>query len=96
MTYSLPVTGVKTIISNPATLESTSLVVAYGLDIFLTRRSPSNTFDVLSDSFNKPFLIITMTTIVIAVIYTNRKIKSNEFKKVWKVKAEKKEEKKEK
>jgi len=94
MTYSLPVTGVKTIISNPATLESTSLVAAYGLDIFLTRRSPSNTFDVLSDSFNKPFLIITMATVFIAVIYTNRKIKNNEFRKVWKIKEKKEEDKK--
>ena len=90
----IQVTGVKSIISNPATLESTSLVAAYGLDIFLTRRSPSNTFDVLSDSFNKPFLIITMTTVFIAVIYTNRKIKNNEFRKVWKVKEKKEEDKK--
>jgi len=35
-----------------------------------------------------------MSTVFIAVIYTNRKIKSNEFKKVWKVKEKKEEEKK--
>lgn len=96
MTYSLSVTGIKTIISNPANLESTSLVAAYGLDVYLTRRSPSNNFDVLSDSFNKPFLVITMATIFIAVIYTSRKIKESNFKKAWKIKAEKKEDKEEK
>jgi len=94
MTHTLSVSGIKTIISNPATLESTSLVVAYGLDVFLTRRSPSETFDVLSDSFNKPFLIITMATVGFAVIYTGRKIKDNEFKRVWKIKSEKKEDEK--
>ncbi|ORX75433.1 DUF1620-domain-containing protein [Anaeromyces robustus] len=85
MNYNIPVVGVKNIVSNPATLESTSLVAAYGLDIFLTRRTPSNDFDVLSEAFNKPILVITMVSIVIAVIYTHIKIKSNNFKKVWKI-----------
>jgi len=85
MNYNIPVVGVKNIVSNPATLESTSLVAAYGLDIFLTRRTPSNDFDVLSEAFNKPILIVTMVSIVIAVIYTHIKIKSNNFKKVWKI-----------
>ncbi len=75
-------------------MESTSLIAAYGLDVFITRRSPSNNFDVLSDAFNKPFLVITMATIFIAVIYTSKKIKDSNFKKAWKIKAEKKEEKK--
>jgi len=35
-----------------------------------------------------------MTTVFIAVIYTNRKIKNNEFRKVWKVKEKKEEDKK--
>jgi len=85
LSYSIPVIGVKNIVSNPAALESTSLVVAYGLDIYLTRRTPSNNFDVLSETFNKPVLVATMVSILIAVIYTNSKIKSNDFKKVWKI-----------
>jgi len=96
ISYDLPVTGIKTIISNPANLESTSLVAAYGLDVFFTRRSPSNTFDVLSDSFNKPILIITMAAVIIATIYSGKKIKDNDFKKAWKIKSEKKEKKDEK
>jgi len=93
MTYSLPVTGITTIISNPATLESTSLVAAYGLDIFITRRSPSHNFDVLSEAFNKPILVVTMVAVLVAVIYTSKKIKSNEFRQAWKVKSEKKDDK---
>ncbi|ORX49949.1 DUF1620-domain-containing protein [Piromyces finnis] len=93
ISYNLPVTGIEAIISNPANLESTSLVAAYGLDIFLTRRSPSNNFDILSDSFNKPILVITMAAVIIGTIYSSKKIKDNDFKKAWKIKSAKKEEK---
>lgn len=86
MSTTYTVSGVEKILSNPATLESTSLVVGYGLDIFLTRRSPSNSFDVLSDTFNKPVLALTIAIVFILVIVTNQLIKKKEFKKVWNMK----------
>ncbi|KAF9040068.1 hypothetical protein BJ165DRAFT_1407202 [Panaeolus papilionaceus] len=41
------------ILTSPSILKSTLLVFAHGLDLFLTRTAPSNTFDVLSEGFNK-------------------------------------------
>ena len=46
------VAKIRKVMTSPALLESTSLVFAYGLDLFFTRVAPSNTFDVLSESFN--------------------------------------------
>lgn len=45
------VSNVAQIKSSPALLESTSLVLATGLDTFWTRVTPSNTFDLLSGEF---------------------------------------------
>jgi hypothetical protein len=36
----------------PAKLESTSLLLAVGLDVWATRVYPSKTFDILSNDFN--------------------------------------------
>lgn len=54
------VLGVKSIYSSPALLESTSIVLASGLDLFQTRVMPSGGFDVLPDSFNKFQLVLTI------------------------------------
>lgn len=54
------VLGVKSIYSSPALLESTSIVLASGLDLFQTRVMPSGGFDVLPDSFNKVQLVLTI------------------------------------
>lgn len=45
--------------------ESTSLVVAYGRDIFVTKVQPDNTFDLLTDDFN--FTLLGIMTVVITV-----------------------------
>jgi ER membrane protein complex subunit 1 len=52
LSYNRTVEGLTAIHSVPATLESTSLVLATGLDVWFTRAHPSKTFDLLSDDFN--------------------------------------------
>ncbi|KAJ3024406.1 UNVERIFIED_CONTAM: hypothetical protein HDU68_008195 [Siphonaria sp. JEL0065] len=63
----LEVAGIKTIVSSPSTLESTSIVVAYGLDLFLARRAPSKTFDLLSEDFGYVSLIATLVSLVVGI-----------------------------
>ncbi|KAI9339677.1 hypothetical protein BDR26DRAFT_381388 [Obelidium mucronatum] len=63
----LEVAGIKTIVSTASTLESTSIVVAYGLDLFLTRRAPSKTFDLLSEDFGYFSLIMTLVCLVVGI-----------------------------
>lgn len=56
---------VRGITTSPAHLESTSLVFAYGLDLFFTRVTPSKTFDILKDDFDH--LLITGVLIFLIV-----------------------------
>jgi hypothetical protein len=51
-------------------LESTTIVFAYGLDLFSSRTMPSGTFDILSDSFNKAQLLLTMAALTVGILVT--------------------------
>ena len=63
------VLGVKAIITSPAVLESTSLVLAWGdVDIFGTRVSPSMAFDVLGKGFGRGQLILTLLGLGVGVV----------------------------
>ena len=67
----------------PALLESTSLVFAFGLDMFLTRVAPSNTFDVLSESFNKAQLVLTVSGLVAAILITRPMVQRKRLREKW-------------
>jgi len=67
ITHKREVIGVKGVITTPALLESTSLVLAYGIDIFGTRVTPSFAFDILGKSFNKLSLVSTVVALAIGV-----------------------------
>ena len=63
------VLGVEKIQSTPSGLESTSLVVTFGLDVFGTRVSPSHSFDRLGKDFNKIQMLGTVLALFIALIF---------------------------
>ncbi|CRK44339.1 hypothetical protein BN1723_006048 [Verticillium longisporum] len=67
ITHQRDVIGVKDIIATPALLESTTLVFAYGIDIFGTRLAPSLSFDILGKGFDKVTLIGTVLALVAGV-----------------------------
>lgn len=79
----MQVANVQRIITSPALLESTSLAFAYGLDMFLTRVAPSNTFDVLSENFNKVQLVITITGLLIAILVTRPMVQRKKLREKW-------------
>lgn len=54
------------ITTSPAMLESTSLVLAYGLDLFFTRVTPSKTFDILKDDFDHLLISAVLAFMVVA------------------------------
>lgn len=60
--------GVDTLTTSPAVLESTSLVFAYGLDVFSTRISPSFSFDLLGKDFNKVQMLATVAALAVATV----------------------------
>ena len=68
LTHKREVIGVQKIIASPALLESTSLLFAYGIDIFGSRVSPSAAFDILGKGFNKLSLVATVAALWAGVI----------------------------
>ncbi|WVQ76617.1 hypothetical protein IAR50_006290 [Cryptococcus sp. DSM 104548] len=61
ISHAYPLQGITNILSSPALVESTGLIFGWGQDLFLTRGlTPAGTFDILSDSFNKAQLLLTL------------------------------------
>ena len=68
LTHSRDIADIQGIISSPTLLESTSLVFAFGGDVFGTRINPSQAFDVLGRGFSKLQLLATITVLTVGVI----------------------------
>jgi ER membrane protein complex subunit 1 len=71
------------LLTTPTQLESTSLVLAYGLDIFMTRVAPSGSFDVLSEEFNKIQLVLTVLGLAVAILITRPLVSAKIRKAKW-------------
>ena len=69
LTHSRDVAGIKTVLSRPTLLESTSLIFAFGGDIFGTRATPSQAFDILGKSFSKLQLLLTVVALAVGVSF---------------------------
>lgn len=83
LTAILQVANVRQVLTSPALLESTSLVFAYGLDLFFTRVTPSGTFDILSENFNKVQLVLTITGLAVAIIVTKPMVERKRLRERW-------------
>lgn len=70
--------------SAPTLLESTSFVIAYGLDVYQTLRRPSQTFDVLSDDFNHPALLATIAGLIVGIYAVDYFAKKKLVAEAWK------------
>lgn len=68
LTHKREVIGIKDVIASPAVLESTSLIFAYGIDVFGTRVAPSAAFDILGKGFNKVSLVATVVALWAGVV----------------------------
>ncbi|GAB7354469.1 hypothetical protein MBLNU459_g4947t2 [Dothideomycetes sp. NU459] len=68
LTHQREVFGIEHVTTSPAVLESTSLVFAYGLDVFGTRISPSFSFDVLGKDFNKLQMLATVFALAVGTL----------------------------
>lgn len=69
LNHKFEVVGVKEVITSESGLESTSLVFAYGLDVFGTRVAPSFAFDVLGKGFNKIQMLLTVVALFVGVLF---------------------------
>ncbi|KAF2083961.1 DUF1620-domain-containing protein [Saccharata proteae CBS 121410] len=77
--------GIKNVLTSPALLESTSLVFAYGLDVFGSRVSPSFAFDVLGKDFNKFQLVTTVGALAVAVLFVAPLVRRKQINARWQI-----------
>ncbi|WBW73463.1 ER membrane protein complex subunit Emc1 [Schizosaccharomyces osmophilus] len=83
LSYDQRLYGIKKMISEPSTFESTTLVLALGLDIFFTRTAPSMPFDMLSSYFDKKQLVLTALGILFTVLITRPMVKRKQLNAKW-------------
>ena len=83
ITYYLQVLGIERIQSISTNLESTSVIVVSGIDIFSTKRTPSKPFDTLSSDFAYMQLVASMVVLSVAVFVTDRAVQSKSIKEAW-------------
>ena len=67
----------------PANLESTSLMLAHGLDLFFARIQPNRTFDSLPDDFPYAFLVFITLMLTGAVFEFNRIDDKSNIQRRW-------------
>lgn len=79
----MKVAGTSHIVTSPALLESTSIVLSYGIDLFLTRVAPSKTFDILSENFNKVQLVLTVGALVAGIMVTRPIVRRKIRRQRW-------------
>jgi len=83
LSHSYDVAHTQRITIAPSLLESTSLVFCEGLDMFLTRTSPSGTFDLLSEGFNKKQLVLTVVGLGLGILVTRPIVREKRLNSKW-------------
>ncbi|KAI9850648.1 MAG: hypothetical protein M1838_005292 [Thelocarpon superellum] len=83
LSHQREVMGIRHISTCPAVLESTSLVFAYGLDIFGTRATPSLAFDLLGKGFAKGQLLLTVAALFVGVGVLAPMVRKKQINAQW-------------
>ncbi|CAG8138756.1 unnamed protein product [Penicillium olsonii] len=84
LSHARDVAGIREVLSSPTLLESTSLVLAYGSDIYGTRATPSQAFDVLGKSFSKLQLVLTVVALGAGVTVLAPMTRRKQVNALWK------------
>lgn len=82
--YDQNLMDIRKITTSPAILESTSLVFAYGLDLFFSRVTPSKPFDILKDDFDHTLISIVLIFLVVASYVTKLLAQRKALRAAWK------------
>lgn len=82
--YNQTVQRLRGIHAAPSGLESTCLVIAYGLDLFVTRVAPSRTFDLLKEDFDYFLITVVLLGLIIASYITKHLASKKIIKQAWK------------
>ncbi|KAF5743272.1 exostosin family protein [Tripterygium wilfordii] len=83
VTHAVRVEDLRGIVTVPAKLESTTLVLVYGVDLFFTRLAPSRTYDSLTEDFSYALLLITIVALIAAIFVTWIMSERKELQEKW-------------
>ncbi|XP_053307883.1 ER membrane protein complex subunit 1 [Spea bombifrons] len=81
--YNQTVSRIRGIYTAPSGLESTCLVVAYGLDVYQTRVYPSKQFDVLKDDYDYILISSVLIGLVFATMISKRLAQVKLLNRAW-------------
>lgn len=84
LNYNQTIVNIKGIFTAPSGLESTCLVLVYGLDLFVTRVSPSKTFDLLKEDFDYYMISIVLIGLTSASYIVKHLAAKKAIKAAWK------------
>jgi len=84
LSHTVAITQVRGIASSPTALESTSLVFAYGLDLFFAPVQTAKGYDALSPGFNYKLLYLSLIAVVIGVFVTSYLAQYKALQERWK------------
>lgn len=65
------------------TLESTTIVVLYGADLFVSRYSPARTFDMLAPEFGKVALALAVAALAVGTVVTTHLRRRQDLSRLW-------------
>ncbi|KAL7051439.1 hypothetical protein ACKWTF_004466 [Chironomus riparius] len=82
--YNQTIAKISGIYTAASGLESTCLVMVYGLDIFVTRVSPSKTFDLLKEDFDYFLISIVLIGLITASYVVKHLAAKKTIKQAWK------------
>lgn len=83
VSYNLRLPNIKNIQTIATRLESTSLLLSSGLDLYCTLRTPSKGFDLLSKDFNHGLLIVTIIILIITLFIVKSWSENKEINTLW-------------
>lgn len=83
ITYNKTIPEISNIYTCPSALESTSIVLVTGLDLFFTRTQPSNMFDVLKEDFEYLLIIAVVAGMFLAAVATRKLAQNKKLNKAW-------------
>lgn len=81
--YNQTISNIRGIYTSAAGLESTSLVLVYGLDLFYTRVTPSKMFDVLKEDFDYIFISGVLSALILVSIVCSKFASMRSLKMAW-------------
>ncbi|XP_017480196.1 PREDICTED: ER membrane protein complex subunit 1 isoform X2 [Rhagoletis zephyria] len=82
--YNQTIARLSNIFTAPSGLESTCLVLATGLDMFVTRVAPSKTFDLLKEDFDYILITVVLLALTSGSLVAKHLASRKQLKQAWK------------